>query len=843
MVVRVSKKNSDKRKRTLFRLVTRVLFTLVAASAICVLTDTDLRALTTAYVEEAVHDCEASGFHLRRFFDDDGFHRYVVFNPRSVPTAGRQRPLIVFLNGLGENGGDGIAPMRNGLVQRIHELAGTFPFVALILQCHQHERQWSVDGPAVRRGLAIIRQTQKEYQTDLDRTCLTGISSGGNGVWNMAATDPELFAAIAPIASMSVQQQTIAEHRIPIFTWINRADIETMASYQETTHRQLTSGGAASRFVDVGEDDEESGAHDAWDFAFGSGQLFSWLLRQSRSSRRDDRQCASPPVNRPNDEHHGRIRTLGTLSSDCELEFEFRPGSKSAVEFAAWPPGESESRWVMHVGRPDDGYTLLRIGADSIQAGSAVAGMSIREHEWNHLRIRRQAEQLKVFVNDWELFSTDIAAGDWTLAANVQPVDSSDPVDITDIRGHGIAFDVSAQEQNNIPFDSFSGPNTKCETSTEQIASAWLQRQGKTAGLVVKASLDRSGNGRWCRFQAAAPHSTPRLYQTIFEQDRTTVRRRWNYPGTAFRHARFERGLSRQEHLSWMSAFSDGRDKVVASRTNLLVFTDSRRTETLLSQRTNEPNHQLITNSSTAVPGNDDPEELFARVPQLIWQPSTKYGFGIELSQFRLQPEAAWANGRWCRELQHQLQSESGMEVTRVFVDPENSFAITKYVRQADDGCRDVITIDYSQDGTPTAWSIASQRPRDPRAETTYPAVDAVVHFGSAEIEDIKHDAETMNPSGNHETIICDRTTGHSVWTLQSRDGSDRQLSPGEVHQRLVPRALQSRWNPLRLPNNLNVGLAAGLFVSGMVLIRRLRQSFTDHQQIELNSRHDGGAA
>jgi predicted peptidase len=75
------------------------------------------------------------GYITKMFVDEDGTrHPYVVFVPYSMRASDRL-PLMIYLNGWGENGNDGIMPLKNGMAQAIWEQRADFPFVVMWPQC------------------------------------------------------------------------------------------------------------------------------------------------------------------------------------------------------------------------------------------------------------------------------------------------------------------------------------------------------------------------------------------------------------------------------------------------------------------------------------------------------------------------------------------------------------------------------------------------------------------------------------------------------------------------------------------------------------------------------------
>src|SRR5262245_15334530 len=71
------------------------------------------------------------GFVCRRHADGS---EYIVFVPHEQ-SPGERLPLIVFLNGTGENGADGVKQLSNNFGSAVWELKARFPFVVLATQC------------------------------------------------------------------------------------------------------------------------------------------------------------------------------------------------------------------------------------------------------------------------------------------------------------------------------------------------------------------------------------------------------------------------------------------------------------------------------------------------------------------------------------------------------------------------------------------------------------------------------------------------------------------------------------------------------------------------------------
>ena len=90
--------------------------------------------------------------------------------------------------------------------------------------------------------LEILKQVMREYPVDPDRVYLAGVSTGGNGCWEMAMRYPDLFAAVMPMSSWGGNLSCAAELRnIPIWAFHFAEDtVPTPDGVKETvsSHRR-----------------------------------------------------------------------------------------------------------------------------------------------------------------------------------------------------------------------------------------------------------------------------------------------------------------------------------------------------------------------------------------------------------------------------------------------------------------------------------------------------------------------------------------------------------------------------------------------------------------------------
>ena len=183
---------------------------------------------------------QRNGFLKRTYHDSDGtLHTYMVFVPDPTLRAG-QPPLVVYLNGHGENGDDCLAPLRNGLAPVIWEDERAFPFVVVWPQCDKGD-QWVHGSRSSERALAIMRDVAEEFRTDPDRVYLTGISSGGTGTWAIAAGNPDLFAAILPMSAVASGSdvEKVVQAKLPVWSFVVSEDGPGLADTKRKTQQSV----------------------------------------------------------------------------------------------------------------------------------------------------------------------------------------------------------------------------------------------------------------------------------------------------------------------------------------------------------------------------------------------------------------------------------------------------------------------------------------------------------------------------------------------------------------------------------------------------------------------------
>jgi pimeloyl-ACP methyl ester carboxylesterase len=370
------------------------------------------------------------GFLLKSYTDPAGAkHKYVVFVPYNIGEL-EEPPLLLFLNGFGENGDDGIRQISNNFGRPIWGMRERFTFVAVAPQCTKNG-WWDGNGPDTTRALAIMQEVAEEYDTDPDRVYLTGVSSGGVGVWRVAAAHPATFAAIVPLCGpcrfAGNDAKTLADANLPIWHMYNNQDYppERVTLYRKL-NRDLLEAGASPLVTEYPQP-----GHNCWGIAYQTPELYEWLLEQRRSQNAritetfermldgDDLSGWSPYANaswkiddagellcESRDSDSTGFLLSDRSYSDFDLHFEFRMATASECRVAVRSAVDDGERGGLElvVVPPERGSGGIYDSDQHMWIASMdpVGQCACKADDWNDVRIRVSGDRLVVRINGWK---------------------------------------------------------------------------------------------------------------------------------------------------------------------------------------------------------------------------------------------------------------------------------------------------------------------------------------------------------------------------------------------------------------------------------------------------------
>lgn len=208
---------------------------------------------------------------------------YVVFVPHSYDGK-KEFPIILFLHGAGETKSTkkgSKMPVDVGIGPAIKKREKDFAFIVVIPQAEDVKtpvlRRWYADSPDGKRALAMLDEVMKEYKVDAKRQTLSGLSMGGFGTWNIAAAHPERWNAIVPICGGGDPKDAAKIKDIPC--WCFHGDADTAVPVQRSRDMidALKKAGGKPKY-----DEYPKVGHNSWDKAYGTDELYTWLLEQKK---------------------------------------------------------------------------------------------------------------------------------------------------------------------------------------------------------------------------------------------------------------------------------------------------------------------------------------------------------------------------------------------------------------------------------------------------------------------------------------------------------------------------------------------------------------------------------
>lgn len=200
---------------------------------------------------------------------------YLIFLPEDYGKINKEWPMILFLHGAGERGGDLNLVKKHG-PPKIVEKQKDFPFIVVSPQCPPD--QWWPDKVEVL--INLLDDIVSHYRVDEQRVYLTGLSMGGYGTWTLAAAYPERFAAIAPICGGGKRYMANRLKDVPVWAFHGAKDMVVSAKESEEMVDAIKARGGDAKltiYPDAG--------HDSWTATYDNQELYDWFLIHRKSEQ------------------------------------------------------------------------------------------------------------------------------------------------------------------------------------------------------------------------------------------------------------------------------------------------------------------------------------------------------------------------------------------------------------------------------------------------------------------------------------------------------------------------------------------------------------------------------
>ncbi|MCX8106692.1 MAG: prolyl oligopeptidase family serine peptidase [Ignavibacterium album] len=198
--------------------------------------------------------------------------QYLIYLPKNYETSEERFPLLLFLHGAGERGNDIELVKRNGPPKLVEE-GKEFPFIIVSPQCPEGTR-WNYQTLAL---TALLDEIESKYRVDKNRIYVTGLSMGGQGTWTLALTQPNRFAAIAPVCGWTDSWEVCKISRIPTWVFHGAKDIVVPVTESQEMVKALQDCGAKEVKLTI----YPEANHDSWTETYNNPELYNWLLSHS----------------------------------------------------------------------------------------------------------------------------------------------------------------------------------------------------------------------------------------------------------------------------------------------------------------------------------------------------------------------------------------------------------------------------------------------------------------------------------------------------------------------------------------------------------------------------------
>ncbi len=754
-----------------------------------------------------------SGFVQLSYIDESGeVYPFFVYVPHGVQKEGRP-PLMIYLNGLGENGRDGLAPLRNGLAPAIWQTQRHFPCVTVFLQCPEGEA-WVNCGDAVQRGLRISDLVAKKYHTDPDRVYLTGLSAGGTGVWAVAACYPERFAAIAPISAggtVNLQwAEAIATANIPVWSFYVRGDAQNILLFNRGMHKTLLKHGSYSVYSELnGERYPKRDMHNAWNFAYRNPALIPWLLRQSKPRNRkrvtnplkliewDKAGASALPGNWEiaGDELtcQQQAGCLDILRCDFpqEIQFEVCPQGMAAFNVILSSDSNSPEAGSYRIEFPVQGNT--EGGLFDAQSNKWLAPLMpyanvfFMESEWNDIQITLSQDRLILRVNQCVVIDHYLEKPISKKCVMSWEVDSGVDSHASDIVWRFLRVQGSDSQALLRPshLASRQRPEPAADAELENIIQSWKARRSKANEMQLTWQPEVS-NGQRYRSSVYADNVPADVVDTLqLESTSATYFGTWWFPrAKILPSGKFDPCAS--EFPDYKRIFEKGLSESSERNTKpakWIIQCEQSQFSQLVNMHESEDSGGIITCRPSAEEVSQwCMDNLVYRAPLLLTRPFESWGGGVSEDALTLLSKKVLLNGRWCDVLDEVRDDITPGLARRYYVDPQQDNAILRYSAFLGTKLFEQVDFEYAKHPVfgyvPSRWSCLASAETHWSHSLEYHGLESLYDRLEITVEAVSATAPEMSVDFSPGTVLYDHCRGN--WYKMTGQESKRPLTKAE---------------------------------------------------------------
>jgi predicted esterase len=203
---------------------------------------------------------------------------YGVYVPPHFKDEKGPFPLIVFLHGFGEKRKDLVfsVGVPNYIAHHFGEPADNNRFEFVAFFPIDPTGKWRTGTPEVEDAMKALDYVIVRHHIDPKRVYLTGLSAGGSGVWRLAETYPNRWAAVAPLASFIQPDDVQRVQHIPAWIFHGAKDTSAPVERDRDLVQKLKAARADVRYTES----PDKGHSMRW--VYNTRELYDWFATKKR---------------------------------------------------------------------------------------------------------------------------------------------------------------------------------------------------------------------------------------------------------------------------------------------------------------------------------------------------------------------------------------------------------------------------------------------------------------------------------------------------------------------------------------------------------------------------------
>ena len=194
--------------------------------------------------------------------------------------AEKKWPVVIYLHGL-DRANASVKTLKNDPPLNALEHQDFFPFIVVAPKASGEHEIWATD-EMIASVIALVDEIEDILSVDPNRIYLTGVSAGGNGVWEIGLHHPGHFAALAPVMGyygwpFSVPENICDLVGVPVWAFHGDQDETTPLEAEQNIIDALEACGGDAQitiFPGVG--------HDLDLGNINSSDLYAWFLEHEK---------------------------------------------------------------------------------------------------------------------------------------------------------------------------------------------------------------------------------------------------------------------------------------------------------------------------------------------------------------------------------------------------------------------------------------------------------------------------------------------------------------------------------------------------------------------------------